>query len=149
MKTLSFLSHSILLPFQAPLAFRAMLLVFGTCVYVLSATNASRITAVWANEGGDKVTQDELRATNHTENLTGKVINRTWDGHTIRLYGAHNEVISFNLVLEAAAAQASNVAVKFDTLRGPSGVSIESQHVAGRDVFSWVARPIELFSVPS
>src|SRR3954468_2142873 len=72
---------------------------------------ASNISAVWANDGGDKVTQDELRATRGTENLTGKVHNRSWDGRTIILYGAQNEVISFNLVLEAANNAASNVSI--------------------------------------
>src|SRR5438445_12381051 len=50
------------------------------------------ISAVWANEGGDKVAQDELRASHRTENLTGKVVNRVWDGTKINLAGAHNEV---------------------------------------------------------
>ena len=43
----------------------------------------SAITAVWANEGGDKVAQDELRATLGKENLTGHVLNSTWNGSTI------------------------------------------------------------------
>src|SRR5689334_14745209 len=76
----------------------------------------SNISAVWANDGGDKVTKDELRATLHKENLTGKMINRAWNGQTITLSGARNEVISFNLVLEAANATANNVTVTFDIL---------------------------------
>src|SRR5206468_3244531 len=35
----------------------------------------SNISGIWANEGGDKVTRDELRASRHLENLTGKVMN--------------------------------------------------------------------------
>ena len=109
---------------------------------------ASDISAVWANDGGDKVTQDELRATLGKENLTGKVHNRTWDGTTIHLYGAKNEVISFNLVLEAAHAAANNVTVSFDTLTGSNGGAIQSTVSAqGNGVFSWVNRPIELFYV--
>ena len=42
----------------------------------LAPLNGSNITAIWANEGGDKVTEDELRASKHVENLTGSVINR-------------------------------------------------------------------------
>src|SRR5947209_8813304 len=79
----------------------------------------ANISGVWANEGGDKVSQDELRATNHTENVTGKVINRAWDGTTVKVSGARNEVVSLNLVLEAAQASANNVTVSFDTLTGP------------------------------
>lgn len=105
----------------------------------------ANISGVWANEGGDKVTQDELRATNHTENLTGKVINRAWDGTKVSVAGGHNEVVSFNLVLEAAYASASNVTVSFDTLTGPNGSVIQSTPASGNGVFNWVNRPIELF----
>src|SRR5947209_2513237 len=73
----------------------------------LSSTAPSNISAIWANEGGDKVSQDELRASHKTENLTGTIVNRSWDGSTIRLQGARNEFVSFNLVLEAANARAS------------------------------------------
>lgn len=105
----------------------------------------SNISAVWANEGGDKVTQDELRATKHTENKTGTVINRAWDGTMIKLSAARNEVVSFNLVLEAANASASNVSVSFDTLTGQNGATIHSQPTSGNGIFNWVNRPIELF----
>ena len=57
------------------------------------------ITAVWANTGEDKVTQDELRT------ATGRrpVLNRSWDGSTVRVFGARNEMVAFNLVLEAGS----------------------------------------------
>jgi hypothetical protein len=108
---------------------------------------ASNITGVWANDGGDKVTQDELRVTRGVENLTGRVLNRTWDGTKISLYGAANEVLSFNLVLEAGGASATNVSVKFDTLTGPGGQTIKSIPTSGDGLFSWVNRNIELFYV--
>lgn len=112
-----------------------------------STPSASNISAVWANEGGDKVTRDELRASRHTENRTGTVVNRAWDGTTITLSGARNEVVSFNLVLEAANADAANLAVKFDTLTGPNGAVIASSPTNGDGVFNWVGRSIELFYV--
>jgi Domain of unknown function (DUF4091) len=116
-------------------------------MFVLSTASlfGANISGVWANEGGDKVSQDELRATNHKENLTGKVINRAWDGTNILLSGAKNEVVSFNLVLEAASAAATNVTVSFDTLTGPNGATIQSTPTSGNGVFNWVNRPIELF----
>jgi glycosyl hydrolase family 123 len=108
---------------------------------------STNISAVWANDGGDKVARGEIRATLHKENRTGKVINRTWNGQTITLFGARNEVISFNLVLEAANAAANNVTVSFNTLTGPNGSTIHSVPTTGNGVFSWVNRPIELFYV--
>src|SRR5437016_1246324 len=65
---------------------------------------ASGITAIWANDGEDKVTRDERRA---SQNLAG-VLNSVWDGTRIKIFGAKNEVISFNLVLEAPTAAARN-----------------------------------------
>ena len=105
------------------------------------------ITAVWANEGGDKVTRDELRATQHTENLTGTVLNKSWDGTKIVLTSARNEVVSFNLVLEAATSTAQNVHVTFDTLTSQDGLTISSTPASGNAIFNWVNRPIELFYV--
>jgi len=121
-------------------------LIFSALVSAYGSSVPTNITAVWANEGGDKVTQDELRATNHTENLTGHVINRAWNGSHITLSGARNEVASFNLVLEAAGAAATNVSVTFNSLNGPkAGMSIRSTPTSGDGVFNWVNRPIELF----
>jgi hypothetical protein len=74
---------------------------------------AANITGVWANDGGDKVAQDELRVYRHTENLTGKVKNKVWNGTKVSLFGARNEVVSFNLTLEAAKAKAVGVKVVF------------------------------------
>ena len=110
------------------------------------AAASSAITGVWANDGGDKVTQDELRVTNHTENRTGLTHNRTWDGTTIKVFGAHNEIVSFNLILEAGgSAPAGSVSVSFDTLTGPGGVTIASSPATGNGVFDWTNRQIELF----
>jgi len=104
---------------------------------------ASAITQVWANDGGDKVTQDELRATHDP----GAIINSIWNGGEISLFGARNEVISFNLVLEAPQAQASGVEVSISALTGPNGSSIDARPTSGEDLFTYVGRNIELFYV--
>lgn len=129
-------------PAYAP---RQGLTLAAALLFMASPLLAANITGVWVNEGGDKVSRDELRATLHTENKTGKVINRAWDGTTVTLAGAHNEVISFNLALEAAQNSATNVSVTFDTLNGPNGATIHSTPATGNGVFSWTNRPIELF----
>src|SRR5437763_16938421 len=70
---------------------------------------ASNISAVWANDGGDKVTKDELRATLNKQNLTGKVINRTWNAQTITLSGARTKILSFNLTLKSPRQTSTNI----------------------------------------
>src|SRR5215813_7779751 len=92
-------------------------LVAATVVCSIQAmSQATAITAVWANDGEDKVTQDEIRAGNGKD-----VTNSLWNGSTITLFGLRNEVINFNLILEAASMQASNVTVSISSLQGPDG----------------------------
>ena len=55
-----------------------------------------------ANSDG-KVTRDELRATTSPTSVTNSV----WNGTTVNVFGAKNEIISFNLVLEAATTSVS------------------------------------------
>lgn len=104
---------------------------------------ARNVGVVWANDGGDKVTRDELRANANP----GSVLNSLWDGTTISLFGAGNEIVAFNLVLEAPTTTASNVTVTFDALTGPGGTTIGAVPASGDGVFNWVNRHIELFYI--
>src|SRR3990170_3374792 len=101
----------------------------------------SQLTAVWVNEGGDKVTRDELRSS-----LGKDVKNSVWDGHSIRLFGARNEVVSFNMILEAARRQAGDVSVEFNRLEGPGNAVIASKR-GEKGVFDYRGRNIEIFLV--
>jgi hypothetical protein len=111
------------------------------------------ITAVWANNGEDKVTRDELRATQSPNSSTNGVINSKWDGTSdgeldIQLFGARNEVVSFNLILEAAWNKADDVTVSIAPLQHEAGdYTISSRPATGDGVFNWVDRNIELFYV--
>ena len=98
---------------------------------------------VWANDGGDKVTQDELRASMDPSS----VLNSVWDGAEISLFGARNEVVAFNLVIEAPGSDVEDVEVIFNRLDGPDGASITSRTASGEDVGNFVGRNIELFYV--
>ena len=103
---------------------------------------SAAISAVWANDGEDKVTQDELRATN------GSVVaNSLWNGQTIGLFGAKNEVINFNLILEAAATSATNVSVSLSNLIGPAGSVIRYSPRSTSNLFNWTTTESELFYV--
>ena len=101
----------------------------------LSATGP--ISAVWANTGEDKVTRDELRARKGTVTA-----NSAWTGTLVSLFGAKNEVVAFNLILEAATTTATGFTVVFDTLTGPGGATIQSTPVGKNGVFKWVGRDI-------
>jgi hypothetical protein len=106
-------------------------------------SSSTALTAVWANEGGDKVTQDELRATGHT----AAVANSVWDGKCIKVFGAQNEVVSFDVVLEAATSKASKVSVSLGDLTGPGGAVIRSAPRSAAKLFDWTTTEAELFYV--
>ncbi|GAC1457996.1 MAG: hypothetical protein PVSMB6_16760 [Steroidobacteraceae bacterium] len=106
------------------------------------AAHGGSITALWANDGGDKVTRDELRASRGE-----RVTNHAWDGGTIRVFGARNEVVSFNLVLEASGTAATGVSVTMTDLRGPGGSVIRYAPRARSGLFDWSSTEIELFYV--
>lgn len=108
-----------------------------------NSTSSTVLSAVWVNNGEDKVTRDELRA---TKNSTS-VYNSVWDGGKIKIFGGKNEVINFNLILEAGNQTASNLSVLFDKLTGPNGATISSVPASGNGVFDWTNRNIELFYV--
>lgn len=108
-----------------------------------SNIGGSVLSAVWVNDGGDKVTQDELRA---TTGKPGRVTNRVWNGSKVSLFGGKNEVVSFNLVLESTKSVAG-ISVSFNSLNGPGGASIKSSAANSSDLYKWTARNIELFYV--
>jgi hypothetical protein len=129
-------------------------LIFLTLLLLLSGIDLSLVPGVngqnsnsdlniWANDGGDKVTQDDLRATNNP----ASVINSVWDGNHVSIFGAQNEAVSFNLVLEAPKSTISGLNVALTMLNGPNGNSISTRSATGNDVFNFVGRNIELFYV--
>jgi len=116
--------------------------IFSVQVWAQAPPSSSTgISAVWANNGEDKITRDELRA---SSNPSG-VINSLWDGATIRLFGARNEVVAFNLCLEAAERMADDVTISFNRMEGPGGSVIDSRSMTGDGIFDFTGRDIELF----
>ena len=99
--------------------------------------------AAWANDGEDKVTKDELRMARGGAG----VINSVWNGSEIKLFGAKNEVVNFNLIIEAALVDLQNVQVSFNSLVSPNGARIGSNPASGDGIFTYVGRNIELFYV--
>lgn len=102
---------------------------------------ATAITAVWASTGEDKVTRAELRSTKG-RNVTSS----TWDGRRITVFGARNEIVSFNLVLEAGERRAEALSLVFEPLSGPGGYRIETGDQSTRE-WGYTGKNVELFFV--
>ena len=120
--------------------------IAGAVLCMAHAADAapSAISAVWANDGEDKVTREELRATLGPRH----VANSVWDGTTIRQFAAKNEVVAFNVILEAGGAQASGVSVALSDLVGPGGARIRSNpNRPAAQLFNYTTSEVELFYV--
>ncbi len=112
-----------------------------------TSSGPSKLSGLWANNGEDKVVQEDLRLT------SGKVVtSKAFDGTKVKLVGSKNEVVSFNTILESTAG-ATAVSVEFKDLTQdvswlgsfvttPS--KIETTH---NDFQNYVGRNIELFHV--
>ncbi|HED53863.1 MAG TPA: DUF4091 domain-containing protein [Phycisphaerales bacterium] len=123
---------------------RRSLMLVSALTSWLGASAGEAQPIVWANNGQDKVVQGDLRAAN----AAGSVVSSVWDGSTVSIFGARNETVAFNLVLESPGSATSGVSVSFDTLTGPGGATIQSRAATpDDDLFNTVGRPIELFYV--
>jgi hypothetical protein len=119
---------------------RLMRVLLLGSLYVLSLTTASAqgIALIWAVDDGEKVRQDDL---DYWAKADPK--NKVWDGTSVHLFGARNEVVAFQLILQASAAGASNVSVVLDSLT--FGVNAIVNRPATNDPTNYVGRYIELF----
>ena len=107
-------------------------------VFVQPGLAQSGVTRVWAVDDGEKVRRDDL---NHW--AASSPDNAVWDGTTIRLFGARNEIVAFQLILEARTSGATDVDVRLDSLEGPGYVI--ANHSATDDPFDYRGRHIERF----
>ena len=96
---------------------------------------------VWANDGGDKVVKEETRTTSGAD-----LTNAVWDGRRISTFGARNEVVSFNVVVENVGPDLPAVAVDFSSLAN-GNFSLTTTNTSSADLFDWTERPIEVFAV--
>jgi hypothetical protein len=124
---------------------KTLVLIVSSILFFISsgtATFSQSVTAVWVNDGSDKVVKDELRASQG-----GSIHNRIWDSNTIHLFGARNEVVNFNTIIECASYMAQDVRISVSDLVSKDGGRISSRHAEGDSVFDYRGRNIELFYV--
>lgn len=94
---------------------------------------------MWAVHDGEKVEQDDL-------SHPAKASNTAWDGHTIKLFGARNEIVAFQVIVEAGEQGIDSLAVSLDELRQEGGSASIRYAPPSEDPTDYVGRPIALFS---
>ena len=115
------------------------LCVFAACTLLVGARPAAaEVRRVWAVDDGEKVERD---ARNHPASAR----NQTWDGRTVRLFGARNEIIAFQLIVEADARGVRELSAALPSLVSPRDRITYQPPRA--DPTDFVGRPIQMFAV--
>jgi hypothetical protein len=107
-----------------------------------AATARAGVASVWAVGDGEKIAPDATASP-----LAAR--NAAWDGRTARLFGARNEVLAFQVIVEADGAGIASLSASLPELvRRGSGERIRYAPPASDPSLS-AGRPIRLYSVRS
>jgi hypothetical protein len=114
------------------------LLLLTHLLWPVAASAAVR--HIWAVNDGEKIQRDDL-------NNANKAGNSAWDGRKIKIFGARNEVLAFQVIIEANSEGIKQLTVKLPELRQSNGRARITYAPPTVDPTNYVGRPIQLFSV--
>lgn len=109
------------------------------CYCLTNVCAVAGVQSIWAVNDGEKVERDDLSNVN-------KTANSSWDGRKIKIFGARNEIIAFQLIVEADENGIGQLLVtlpELDQKRGTAKIKYAPPSV---DPTNYVGRPIEIFS---
>ncbi len=112
-------------------------LAIGIVLSLLADDADARIRRVWAVNDGTKVERD-------ARDDPSSAGNSAWDGGVVRLFGARNEIVAVQVVVEADGEGIRNL-----SLRLPALVSATDRITYGApasDPTDYVGRPIQIFT---
>jgi hypothetical protein len=96
------------------------------------------VRRIWAVHDGEKVERD---ASNHPASAR----NAAWDGRVVRLFGARNEVVAFQVIVEADAGGIQELSVRLPELVSSRDRIRYAQ--AAPDPTDYAGRPLQIFAV--
>ena len=104
------------------------------------AAAGAGVARVWAVTDGEKVEQDDRASP-----LRGG--NAAWDGRRVRLFGARNEVLAVQVIVEADERGIAALSASLPELRRRAGAERIAYAPPAADPSLSAGRPIQLFSV--
>jgi hypothetical protein len=118
---------------------RRLGIVAATIITSLVARGADAgVRRIWAVNDGEKIERD---ARDHPASAR----NSAWDGRTVRISGARNEVVAFQVIVEADERGIDRLSVRLPELG--SGADRITYRAPASDPTDYAGRPIEIFSV--
>ena len=103
-------------------------------------THARATVRVWAVGDGEKVERDDPANRNRGGNSA-------WDGRRIKLFGARNEVIAFQVVVEGGTNGIGALTLSLPELRLRGGSAKIKYAPPAADPTNYAGRPIQIFTV--
>ncbi len=111
---------------------------FMIAALLCGSTAEAGVRRVWAVHDGEKVERD---AANHP----AATRNAVWEGRDVRLFAARNEIIAFQVIVEADDRGVAALSLRLPSLN--SGGDRIAYRASGADPTDYVGRPIQIFSV--
>ena len=84
-------------------------LILVLALLLLSSDAQADVRRVWAVSDGEKVERDD-------QNHPASARNSVWDGRVVRLFGARNEIVAFQVIVEADARGIGALSVRLPEL---------------------------------
>jgi len=116
------------------------LLAITFMAFILNGISLGGIIRVWAVDDGEKIKRDDINYP-----LANDPKNAVWKNNSVNIFGAKNEIVAFQFILQADQAGAKNVNVVISDLKNGSAV-IPGSAVGPADPFDYRGRNIELFT---
>ena len=111
------------------------------CCYMFMASHTyASVRSIWAVNDGEKIERDDINNQNKSNNTA-------WDGHKIKIFGARNEIIAFQLIVEADKEGINGLTVTLKELARNDGKGTIKYTAPTFDPTNYVGRPIQLFSI--
>ena len=112
----------------------------GIIISLMSCNEPSGIHRIWAIDDGEKIKQEDL-----DNPLATSPDNTVWKNNTVNIFGARNEIIGFQLIIQADSIGVNNVNIEISDLT--NGTSIIPGSATGPgDPFDYRGRYVELFT---
>jgi hypothetical protein len=99
----------------------------------------SGIARVWAVDDGERIRKDDL-----SHPLADSRDNKLWNGKAIEVFGARNEIIAFQLIIQSGDSGVNGVDVRLDSLSNGAH-TVRNTGGAG-DPYDYRGKHIELFT---
>jgi len=116
------------------------LVILAACGQNKNAAESTGLSRVWAIDDGEKIKRDDIN-----NPLASDPDNAVWKNDSIYLFGGKNEIVAFQLILQADSSGAKNVNVRINDLYNGTAV-IPGSDSGSSDPFDYRGRNIELFT---